>query len=108
MVTSCLASPTAQDGSRLSKPFDVGQFDIKRIPRGRWNLKIIDTSADAGSRLATRRLAAAVNAGFVTDLGAIRLSCPGQIGGRVMPGANVPFAIISVPSGMAIRNPAAS
>ena len=28
VVTSCLASPTAQDGARLSHPFNVGQVEI--------------------------------------------------------------------------------
>jgi sugar lactone lactonase YvrE len=89
------------EGTPLGSPCDAsGEFDIRRIAKGRWNLRIEDTSPSVATRLAPRRIAAGVNPGFLTDLGAVQLARPGQIGGHLdtAAGQTVPFAILSVPS----------
>jgi sugar lactone lactonase YvrE len=89
------------EGTPLGSPCDAsGEFDIRRIAKGRWNLRIEDTSPSVATRLAPRRIAAAVNPGFLTDLGAVQLARPGQIGGHLdtAAGQTIPFAILSVPS----------
>ena len=78
----------------------AGIFDIRQVPPGRWDLRIIADPDALGSALPARRIPAAANPGFVTDLGAIRVARAGAVGGRVIDseGADLPFAIIAVPS----------
>jgi sugar lactone lactonase YvrE len=86
------------EGTPLGGRCDAsGQFDIRNVPVGRWDLRVIPDPD--GNGLPARRVAAASNAGFVTDIGALRLSPPGSVGGHItgMDGA-VPFAVISVPA----------
>ncbi len=82
------------EGTPLGAPCDgAGAFDVVGVLPGRWDLTVVDES-DRG--LAPRRLVAASNAGFVTDLGAIRLAQPGFIGGRVTGGP--PDGIVVIPT----------
>jgi sugar lactone lactonase YvrE len=104
-LTSCRVTV---EGTPLGATCDAsGEFDIPSIARGRWNLRIIDTTPSTDARLAPRRIAAAVNAGFVTDLGGVTLARPGQVGGHVATnaGGSVPFAIISIPAYGAVTMP---
>ncbi|MCC7000469.1 MAG: thrombospondin type 3 repeat-containing protein [Deltaproteobacteria bacterium] len=69
------------EGTPLGAPCDAnGTFDIRGVPPGRWDLRVVSGPATA---LPGKRLAAAANAGLVTDLGVVRLSKPGAVGGRV-------------------------
>ncbi|MBI4508591.1 MAG: thrombospondin type 3 repeat-containing protein [Deltaproteobacteria bacterium] len=93
------------EGTPLGAQCDPsGQFDIKRVPPGRWDLRILP---DAQSSLPAKRVAAASNSGFVSDMGPIRLAKPGSIGGRVRVGGNpVPAAaVVAVPSFGAVTTP---
>lgn len=82
------------DGTPLGASCDgVGAFDVVGVLPGRWDLTVID---DSEVGLAPRRLAAASNPGFVTDLGPIRLAQPGFVGGRVTGGP--PDGIVVIPS----------
>jgi hypothetical protein len=87
---------------------ETGEFDIKRVPPGRWNLRIISDGAD--DALPTRRIAAGVNASQVTDLGPVRLSKPGSIGGRLrsIAGHDLAQAILTIPGLGAVTAPSAS
>ncbi|HUQ03134.1 MAG TPA: hypothetical protein VM261_11615 [Kofleriaceae bacterium] len=72
-----------------------GQFDIRGLPPGRWDLRV---TSDAGPlSLPARRVVAASNSGFITDIGVIRVAQPGQIGGRVI-GAADPGSVIILPA----------
>jgi sugar lactone lactonase YvrE len=86
------------EGTPLGSRCDAsGQFDIRNVPVGRWDLRVIPDPDGAG--LPARRVAAASNAGFVTDIGALRLAPPGSVGGHIHGAAGaVPFAVISVPA----------
>ncbi len=69
------------EGTPLGAPCDQnGTFDIRGVPPGRWDLRVVSGPATS---LPGKRLAAAANAGLVTDLGVVRLSKPGAVGGRV-------------------------
>jgi len=69
------------EGSPIGAACDgAGTFDLVGVIPGRWDLRILDDSATA---LPGKRVAAAANPGFVTDVGPIRLAQPGAIGGRV-------------------------
>ena len=69
------------EGTPLGAPCDQnGSFDIRGVPPGRWDLRVVSGPATS---LPGKRLAAAANAGLVTDLGVVRLSKPGAVGGRV-------------------------
>lgn len=89
------------EGSPLGGPCDgAGAFDIPGVVPGRWDLRIV---ADAATALPSRRVAAAANPGFVTDLGAIRIAEPGAIGGHVLGATDgivvVPaFGLVSAPN----------
>jgi sugar lactone lactonase YvrE len=93
------------EGTPLGARCDAGgQFDIKNVPRGRWDLRILSDST--GFHLPARRVGVAANPGFVTDAGALRVSRPGSIGGHVRAGSGpMPFAIISVPLFGAVTTP---
>ena len=81
------------EGSPLGARCDgAGAFDIIGVLPGRWDLRVV---ADASTALPSRRVAAAANPGFVTDLGPIRLALPGAIGGRVV---GVTEGVIVVPA----------
>jgi len=81
------------EGSPLGARCDgAGAFDIVGVLPGRWDLRVV---ADASTALPSRRVAAAANPGFVTDLGAVRLAQPGAIGGRVV---GVTDGVIVVPA----------
>src|SRR5262245_55636214 len=55
----------------------TGQFDIRNLPPGRWDLRITE---DAGPlTLPARRVVAASNSGFISDIGVIRLAQAGKI-----------------------------
>lgn len=81
------------EGSPLGARCDgAGSFDIVGVLPGRWDLRVV---ADASTALPARRVAAAANPGFVTDLGPVRLALPGAIGGRVV---GVTDGVIVVPA----------
>ena len=73
-----------------------GQFSLRALDPGKWDLRIIANDADS---IPSRRITTAANGGFITDLGAIRIARPGRIGGHltVPPGQTAPFAVFSVP-----------
>jgi hypothetical protein len=76
-----------------------GQFDIRGLPPGRWDLRV---TADAGPlALPARRVVAASNSGFITDLGVVRIAQAGQIGGRVIGSADAGSVIIVPAFGVA-------
>jgi hypothetical protein len=78
---------------------ETGQFYIRNVPPGRWDLRIITDSA-AGA-IPSKRVAAAVNPGFISDVGAVRLAQPGSIGGRIVAADNSPDlsrAVIAIPA----------
>jgi len=82
-----------------------GLFDISRVSTGRRDLRIIE-NPDKKPVVTARRVAAAVNPGFLTDLGAIRILKGGSIFGRVKTSdGSVPLAIISVPVYGAVTAP---
>jgi sugar lactone lactonase YvrE len=85
------------EGAPLGARCDAsGQFDIKNVPPGRWDMRLIP---DTTSGLPARRVAAASNSGFVTDVGALRIAPTGSVGGHVIASQGAPpFAIISVPA----------
>src|SRR4051812_46774900 len=74
------------EGTPLGAPCGPeSDFDLRHVPPGRWDLRVIlaGAGADSASSLPVRRVAAAANPGFVTDTGAIQVARPGSIGGRV-------------------------
>lgn len=78
---------------------ETGQFDIKNVPVGRWDLRIV-TDSEASS-IPAKRIAAGANPGLISDLGPVRLAKAGSIGGRVLAGgtgADLAFAVIAIPS----------
>jgi hypothetical protein len=86
------------EGLPLSSPCDEsGQFDLRNVPPGRWNLRILDdaTLATPG----TTRIAVGSNSGQVSNLGALALEQPGSIGGHVKStdASALANAIIGVP-----------
>src|SRR5262245_8354459 len=75
------------EGTPLGAKCDeTGAFDIKHVPSGRWDLRIL-TDGGAAS-LPAKRVAAGANPGLVSDIGAVRLAKAGSIGGHVMTGGN--------------------
>jgi hypothetical protein len=86
------------EGTPLGSRCDAsGQFDIRNVPPGRWDLRVIPDPDGTG--LPARRVAAASNSGFVTDIGALRLAPPGSVGGHILSASGTPpFAVISVPA----------
>ncbi|HEY5922058.1 MAG TPA: thrombospondin type 3 repeat-containing protein, partial [Kofleriaceae bacterium] len=74
-----------------------GQFTIRQLDPGKWDLQIVANEQD--SLIPSRRITTASNPGFITDLGAIRIARPGQIGGHVRApvGTQIPYAVISIP-----------
>ncbi len=74
-----------------------GQFTLRALDPGQWDLRIIDDLAM--SPIPSKRVTTAANPGLITDLGAIRIAKPGKIGGHlsVPPGTTAPFTVISVP-----------
>jgi sugar lactone lactonase YvrE len=74
-----------------------GQFTIRQLDAGKWNLQIVANEQD--SRIPARKITTASNAGFITDLGAIRIARPGRVGGRVVTpvGTDLPYSVISIP-----------
>ncbi len=86
------------EGTPLGARCDAsGQFDIKNVPPGRWDLRIVPDPD--GNGLPGRRVAAAANPGFVTDIGALRLAPAGAVGGHILSATGAPpFAVISVPA----------
>jgi hypothetical protein len=102
-ATSCLV---LVEGTPLAaRCDDGGTFDLKRVPPGRWDLRILPESGD--DAVPARRIAAAANPGFVSDLGAIPLAKPGSIGGRINPplGTNLDVAVIAIPDFGAVTAP---
>ena len=96
------------EGTPLGSRCDAsGQFDIRNVPPGRWDLRVIPDPDGKG--LPARRIAAAANAGFVTDIGALRLAPAGSVGGHILGGgATPPFAVISVPAYGVVTSPNAN
>lgn len=86
------------EGAPLGARCDAsGQFDIRNVPPGRWDMRLVPDPDGRG--LPARRVAAASNSGFVTDVGALRLAPAGAVGGHIVNAAGAPpFAIISVPA----------
>jgi hypothetical protein len=84
---------------------ETGTFDVKKVPPGRWDLRLISDGGAAS--LPARRVAAGANPGQVSDLGAVRLAMPGSIGGRVLMtgGADLSLAVIAVPEIGAVTAP---
>src|SRR5262245_28024207 len=82
---------------RSAKADNVGQFDLIQLDPGKWTLQVVANEMD--SNIPSRRITTAANGGFVTDLGAIRIAPPGQIGGHVTlpPGTIPPAMTISIP-----------
>jgi len=76
---------------------DAGEFDIKGVPPGRWEMRVFPGDE---SVVPMRRLGVAANPGFVSDLGSLRLASPGSVGGHVsVGGAGVPpDAFVAIPS----------
>ncbi|MBI3185167.1 MAG: thrombospondin type 3 repeat-containing protein [Myxococcales bacterium] len=69
------------EGSPLGARCDeLGAFEVRNVPPGRWNLKL---SADDGE-LPPRRIPAGANPGLLTDIGSVRIPNPGRIGGKVL------------------------
>jgi hypothetical protein len=84
---------------------ETGAFDIRRVPPGRWDLRII---TDGGATaLPAKRVAAGSNPGLVSDLGAVRLAQPGSVGGHILnPGmTDLSLAIVAVPEIGAVTAP---
>lgn len=81
-----------------------GSFDLRRVPAGRWDLRIVVD--DGANSLPARRVAAAANPAQVSDLGAVRLAPPGSIGGVVKPlGMDLSLAIVAIPEIGAVTTP---
>lgn len=59
-----------------------GAFDIRNIPRGRWDLRIIGKVPGTDQTI-TKRIGAGANGEEVTDLGVVVLSPPLTVAGRV-------------------------
>ena len=77
---NCLA---ILEGTPLGAKCDAeGTFHLRRIPAGVWTMKIVVEVAD-GSQLTLRR-DVGPNAGETSDLGAIVMSRPLTVGGRVL------------------------
>ena len=93
-ASSCLV---LLEGTPLAGKCDEsGQFDLRHVPAGRWDLRIITDGA--ATALPAKRIAAGSNPGQVSDLGAVRLAQPGSIGGHVLnPGGELTLAIVAVP-----------
>ena len=86
--------------SRVGHCDGSGNFNIGNVPAAPEprELRIIEQRDKPGLAVVSRIISAAVNAGFVSDVGAVILSPPGSIGGRVKVGTGkVPFALIAVP-----------
>jgi hypothetical protein len=86
------------EGTPLGARCDaMGQFDLRRVPPGRWDLRISPSSATPG--ISPRRISVAANPSFVSDLGTIRLSKPGSLGGRLRPKGQdaIPSGIVAIP-----------
>ena len=85
----------------------AGQFIFRSIPAGRVDLRVVADPDAEGTTLPSRRLAAAVNPGLITDVGAVRIAPPGKVGGRVVTvgGAPVPVGIVAVPFYGAVTAP---
>src|SRR5581483_61530 len=66
------------EGAPLGAKCDEdGVFDIKKVPPGRWDLRIITDGA--ATAIPAKRIAAAANPGIVTDEGALPLAKPGSV-----------------------------
>src|SRR5688572_12812519 len=74
-----------------------GQFEIRALDPGKWDLRII--ADQVGAPVLVRKITTAANPGLITDVGAIRIAKPGRIGGHIAapPGVPLPFIVISVP-----------
>ena len=86
--------------SRVGTCDGAGNFNIGNVPASPQprELRIIEQRDKPGLAVVSRIISAAVNAGFVSDVGSIVLSAPGSIGGRVKVGTGkVPFALVAVP-----------
>ncbi len=94
------------EGSPLGAICDVsGGFDIRSVPPGRWDLRIV---SDDPLSLPGKRLVVGANRGFVTDLGPIRLAQPGSIGGRVLGGGDLGGVIVALPAYGVVTTPNAN
>jgi len=97
------------EGTPLGAQCDEnGQFDVRNVPPGRWDLRLI---TDGGpTALPDRRVIAASNPGLISDLGAIALAKPGSIGGHIVNagGMDLSLAVIAVPEVGAVTVPNAN
>jgi hypothetical protein len=75
---------------------EYGQFDVRNVPAGRWDVRVI---VDAGERTPPgQRLTVAANSGYVTDLGALLVPPAGAIGGHILHGSAATVdALVTVP-----------
>ncbi len=97
------------EGTPLGAQCDeTGTFDVRRVPPGRWDLRIVTDGA--ATALPAKRVAAGSNSGQVSDLGALTLAKPGSIGGHLLNvgGMDVSLAIIAVPEVGAVTAPNAN
>src|SRR5882672_3982045 len=95
VATSCTV---LLEGTPLGAHCDQdGAFDVKRVPPGRWDLRIL-TSTKA-TALPSRRIPAASNPGIISDVGPIQIAHSGSIGGHIIntAGADLSLAIVAVP-----------
>ena len=71
------------------------------------NWELENVANETESTIPARRVTTASNSGFITDLGAVRIARPGQVGGHIMapPGVEIPYAVITVPGFPAATQP---
>jgi hypothetical protein len=94
------------EGTPLGAKCDEdGVFDVKKVPPGRWDLRVITDGA--ATAIPAKRIAAAANPGIVSDVGAVPLAKPGSVGGHVLNagGTDLSVAVIAVPEVGAVTAP---
>ncbi len=74
---------------------ELGGFRLRALPPGAWTLRIAEDPPVFGEA-PIRRLTAAANSGFVSDIGPVRIAAPGAVSGRVT-GGDQTFAVLAVP-----------
>jgi len=93
------------DGYPASSRCDsAGAFDLARLPPGRVDLRFV-TDLTKKPQATARIVAVAANAGYLTDVGPIRVAAGGAVGGRVKGMTSGTLAIIAVPQFGAVTAP---